>query len=115
MFTEVDFNNLITLVAQASALILGSGALGIAVTPVISYIKTTLGLNQPGKELEKRVVAVVTSIGVGCIAAMVVGHFIFTTLLTAVISSIIIIATSYKFYVNQWKDSDTIKKIEGEY
>lgn len=115
MITEADINQIIVLVAQTTALVLGSGALGVAVTPIISYIKVVLGLNEPGKKTLKTIIAILTSFGVGCLATFVVGHFIFTTIAGAIVSSVIIAITSFRFYNSVWRDSTTIKKIEGVY
>jgi hypothetical protein len=115
MFTEAQLNEVIILVGQATALVLTSGAIGVAFTPIISYIKTALGLNEPGNITLKRVVAVLTSLAGGCLATIVIGHFLFTTIVSAVISTIIVFVSSYKFYQTLWKESEAIKKIEGTY
>ena len=113
--TTEDLKTLTDTIAQLVSVLALSGVIGVAVNPVVSYIKTALSLNEPGRVTLKRIIAVLTSIVGGVVAVSFLNAFVVTSIVTIGITSVLIFVAATIFYQNFWKESDAIKKIEGTY
>lgn len=112
-----DFNldELVNLIGQLVTLLAVTGIIGVAMNPVVSYIKKIFKLNKPGNTTLKKAITLVVSAFGGILAVYQLGYFLYASLINVILTSFLVFVGATIFYNNFFKESKTIKKIEGKY
>lgn len=101
----IDLGQLATLIAT-------TGAVGLVLNPVISFLKEFFKLNEEQNRTKKVVLSFITSVGGGILVASYLGQFIYDSLVNLLASIALVFTAATLIYNTYWKDSNPEKAVE---